>query len=378
FRPGVPALDVFPLDLWARLASRHYRRSSRLLFTEADPRGYPPLREAVAHYLGVSRGVRCEAEQVVIVAGAQQGVHLAARVCLDPGEAAWMEEPGYPDARRALLDAGVRVVPVPVDRDGLDVAAGRLRAADARLVFVTPAHQAPLGMVMSVGRRLALLEWARERGAWILEDDYDSEYRYSGHPLPALQGLAEANERVLYLGTFSKTLFPALRLGYLVVPHSLVDAIAGARALVDRHSPLVDQAIVADFMESGHFARHLRRTRAIYAERQGALLAAAGEELAGLVRLAPDQGGLQLIAWLPPGVSADAAAGAARHAGVDCLSLARYYAEPRPDAPEALMLGYAGFDGPELRRAARSLARALRPLVRAAAGGPRQHSSASR
>jgi GntR family transcriptional regulator/MocR family aminotransferase len=322
FRPGVPALDAFPIRQWASLASRCYRLGGRALLASADPRGYRPLREAIAAYLGASRGVRCDAEQVIVVAGAQQGLHLAARVCLAPGDAAWVEEPGYPSARRALADAGARLVPVPVDAEGLDVAAGRRRAPEARLAFVTPAHQAPLGVVMSVGRRLALLAWARERGAWVLEDDYDGEFRYAGHPLPALQGLDDgaqgaAGGRVLYLGTFSKTLYPSIRMGYLVVPPALVDAVAGARAVADRYSPVAEQAVVAEFMARGWFARHVRRMRTLYAERQAALLDAAGRELVGTLRLAPDPGGLQLLGWLPPGVDADAACRAARRAGVE-------------------------------------------------------------
>jgi len=349
------------------VASRRYRRLASPLLTDGDPRGYAPLRAEIAAYLGAVRGVRCGPEQVVVVAGSQQGIQLAARVCLDPGDRAWFEDPGYPGARRALEDAGARVVPVPVDAEGLDVAAGVARAPDARLAFVTPAHQAPLGVAMSAARRLALLEWARAARAWVLEDDYDSEYRYAGRPFPALQGL-DPDGRVLYLGTFSKTLFPALRLGYLVVPPHLVDAVAGARAVLDRHSPVIEQAVVADFLAGGHFARHVRRMRTLYAERQAALVEAGRCELGGLLDLAPADAGLHLIGWLPPGVDDRAAAAAAHAAGVDTLSVSAHRADPpameaAPAIRGGLLLGYAPVRPPRIRAATRALARALAPLA---------------
>ncbi|SRR6266851_6959096 len=213
----------------------------------------------------MTRGVRCTADQVIIVAGSQGGLDLAARLLLDPGDAAWIEDPGSLAARGALLGAGARLVPVPVDREGLVVAAGIARCPHARLAFVAPSHQAPLGVTLSLARRLALLQWARQQSAWILEDDYDSEYRYAGRPLEALQGLDNAN-RVIYIGTFSKVLFPALRLGYLVVPSELGEVFIAARRFVDRHVSALEQVALADFMLEGHFTRHLRRMRTLYAE----------------------------------------------------------------------------------------------------------------
>ncbi len=254
--------------------------------------------------------MRCEASQVIVVNGAQQAVDLAARVLLDPGDTAWVEDPGYQGARGALIAAGIRLAPVPVDAEGLDVRRGARAAPGARLVYVTPSHQYPLGVTMSLNRRLALLEWASASGAWILEDDYDSEYRYAGRPLAALQGLDTAG-RVIYVGTFSKVLFPALRLGYLVVPPELVDAFVAARALADRHSPSVTQAALADFIDGGHFARHVRRTRALYAERQAALVRAAQRTLGGLLEVAPAEAGMHLMGWLPVGVDDRVAARAA-------------------------------------------------------------------
>src|SRR5207244_1450796 len=244
-------------------------------------------------HVQAAQAVRCAPEQVIIVTGAQQGLDLTARVLLDPGDAVWIEDPVYPSARKALLAAGVRVVPVPVDREGLDVAAGEKRCPDARLAYVTPSHQYPLGVVMSLSRRLALLDWARRAGAWVLEDDYDSEFRYAGRPLAALQGLDQSG-RVIYLGTFSKVLFPSLRLGYLVVPPDLVDAFVAARAAIDRQTSTLMQAVVADFINEGHFLRHIRRMRTLYSERQETLLRAAQRDLGGALEVCPCATGLHL------------------------------------------------------------------------------------
>lgn len=359
FRPGLPGLDAFPFDLWTRLVARRWRRVPRQLLDYGDPAGYAPLREAIAGYLGEARAVRCEASQVIVVTGAQQAVDLAARVLLDPGDTAWVEDPGYQGARGALIAAGIRLAPVPVDAEGLDVRRGARSAPGARLVYVTPSHQYPLGVTMSLNRRLALLEWASASGAWILEDDYDSEYRYAGRPLAALQGLDTAG-RVIYAGTFSKVLFPALRLGYLVVPPELVDAFIAARALADRHSPSVTQAALADFIDGGHFARHVRRTRALYAERQAALVHAARRTLGGLLEVAPAEAGMHLMGWLRTGVDDRAAARAALTRAVDVPPLSAYRARPtRPSERGGLMLGYAAYAPREIDEACGRLALAL-------------------
>jgi GntR family transcriptional regulator/MocR family aminotransferase len=361
FRPGLPGIDAFPFEVWTRLVARRWRRVPRQLLDYGDPAGFGPLRDAVAAYLRESRAVRGEAEQVIVVSGAQQAVDLAARVLLDPGDAAWVEDPGYPGARGALAAAGARIVPVPVDAEGLDVTAGAARAPDARLVHVTPSHQYPLGVTMSLARRLALLEWASRSGAWVLEDDYDSEYRYAGRPLAALQGLDTAG-RVIYAGTFSKVLFPALRLGYLVVPPDLADAFLAARALADRHPPSVTQAALADFIEGGHFARHIRRTRALYAERQAALVRAASRVLEGVLSVRPAESGMHLVGWLPGGVDDRAAAEAALRHGLEAPPLSAYRVRPRPEG--GLVLGYSAFAPRDLEAGAERLAAALRPLGR--------------
>jgi GntR family transcriptional regulator/MocR family aminotransferase len=356
FRPGLPAFDIFPFDVWARLMARHWRQPPPELLSYGDPAGYLPLRTALAEYLIGSRGVRCTPDQIVIVAGSQQGIDLAARVLLDTGDRVWMEDPGYMGARGSLSGAGMQIVPVPVDQEGLQVASAIARCPDARMAYITPSHQYPLGVTMSLARRLALLEWARRAGAWVLEDDYDSEYRYGGRPLPALQGLDTAN-RTVYLGTLSKTLFPSLRLGYVVVPPDLVGAFSAAKALADRHAPSVDQAVLADFIAEGHFGRHVRRTRVLYAERQAAFVEAAARELAGLLEIAPSEAGMHLVGYLPAGTDDTAISQAAARHGVDAPALSGYvYGAERYSG---LVLGYAAFSPAEIRQGIRRLARAL-------------------
>lgn len=286
FRPGIPALDAFPFAIWMRLMTRHYRRPPRAALSYDSAAGHVPLREAVAAHLGPARAVRCDPKQVHITTGSQQALDLIARLLLDPGNAAWIEEPGYPGARAALEGQGIRLTPIPVDQDGLDVAAGIARCPQARLVYVSPSHQYPLGVTLSLPRRFALLDWARRAGAWIVEDDYDSEFRYSGRPLAALQGL-DCDDRVLYVGTFGKTLFPSLRLGYLVVPSHLTDVFAAARGAIDRQTATLPQAVVADFINEGHFTRHIRRMRTLYRERQETLLGQHSANWEGCLRYSP-------------------------------------------------------------------------------------------
>lgn len=359
FRPGVPALDAFPFDLWRQLLTKHWQHPPRDLLSYNHSAGYQPLRAAIAAYLGAARAVQCTPEQVIVVSGGQQGLDLVARLLLDPGDAAWIEEPGYPGARGAFLAAGASLLPVPVDKEGLDLAAGEAGRPDARLVYVSPSHQYPLGITMSLTRRLALLAWAQRAGAWIIEDDYDSEYRYAGRPLASLQGLDNAH-RVIYLGTFSKVLFPALRLGYLVVPPDLVDAFIALRALVDRYSPVLEQAVLADFMTEGHFARHIRRMRILYAERQVYLLEAARHKLSGLLEIEAAEAGMHLLGWLPEGVDDVVASQRAADSGIDVPPLSSYSIEPILRG--ALLLGYANCDLQEINQGVDRLARVLSGL----------------
>jgi GntR family transcriptional regulator/MocR family aminotransferase len=358
FRVGLPAIDAFPSKLWQRLLVRSWRQMVPELLAYHHPAGYLPLREAIASYLATARGVRCTAEQVILVAGSQQGLDLAARVLLDPGEQAWMEDPGYPGARGALLGAGARLVPVPIDAEGLVVQMGKERAPGARLAFVTPSHQFPLGVTMSMARRLSLLAWANAAGAWIVEDDYDSEFRYTGRPLAALQGIDRAN-RVIYLGTLSKVLFPAMRLGYLVVPPDLVNAFIAARLYTDIHPPLLEQVTLTAFLHEGHFVRHIRQMRQLYQERQVTLVDLAREMLAGELNLQPAVAGMHLIGWLKSKQDDRQVARAAARVWVDVSPLSLYSIEgsERP----GLLLGYTAVGTQEMRAGLQRLASVLVP-----------------
>lgn len=357
FRPDLLALDHFPLAVWARLVSRNWRHRATSLLGYGDPAGYHPLREAVATYLGAARGVRCTPEQVFITNGAQQGIDLAVRTLLDPGDPVWAENPGYRGARGALIAAGARLAPVPVDREGLQVEVGIATAPQARAVYVTPSHQYPTGATMSLARRLALLEWAQRTGAWIIEDDYDSEYRYTGRPLSSLQGLDTA-ARVIYIGTFSKVLFPALRLGYLVAPQPVVDAFTRLRALTDRQSPTVDQAVLADFISDGHFAHHIRRMRVLYGERQAVLVEAVRRELGGLIQIIDAEAGLHVVGWLPVGVDDQEVSSLAATAGIVAQPLTSNALAPLPRG--GLVLGYAALDEATILEGVRRLSSALK------------------
>ena len=356
FQHGLPAVDQFPFELWARLTARHWRRRPSQLLTYGDPAGYRPLREAIAAYLATSRGVKCHPDQVVIVSGSQQALDLAARILLDAGDAAWIEDPGYLGARAALQAAGVRLVPLPLDQEGLNFLPSMTKRGRVRLACVTPAHQYPLGITMSMARRLALLRWASQANAWILEDDYDSEYRYAGRPLAALQGI-DTEGRVIYLGTFSKVLFPSLRLGYLVVPRLLIEPFVRARSLCDGHSPTFTQAVLAEFLSAGHFARHLRRMRRLYSERQEVFVREAARELAGFLTVHAADAGMHLIGWLDEGiddrtVAQRAAAGGIMTSPMSSLAI-------RPLKRGGLMLGYTAIDSRSIREGVRRLGRIL-------------------
>lgn len=361
FRPGIPALDAFPFDIWATLSARYWRKAGPALLGYGEAAGYRPLREAIAEYLQASRGVHCTPDQVIIVTGSQQGLDIAARVLLDVGDAVWVEEPGYAGARGALMSAGARLVPVPVDGEGLDVAAGVAACATARLAYVTPSHQYPLGVTMSLPRRLALLEWARHAGAWVLEDDYDSEYRYTSRPLPAIQGL-DTERRTLYVGTLSKVLLPALRLGYVVVPEDLVAAFVNARALLDRHGPTIEQAVLAAFIREGHFARHIRRMRALYAQRQSVLIEAVTRDLRGMLDVQVAGAGMHVLGWLPAGVDDRLVSRYAADQGLEVPALSAYGMLPQRRG--GLVLGYAAIEEPQIRAGIQRLADVLRSALR--------------
>jgi GntR family transcriptional regulator / MocR family aminotransferase len=300
FSIGEVAFDQFPLHIWSNLVARHSRNMNARSFHYGDQMGSMALRDTIASYLKTSRLLHCEARQIMIVSGSQQALEISARVLLDPGNRVWVEDPGYSLSRDVLAINGCHLVPVPVDREGLNVAAGVKRCRKARAALVTPSHQFPLGATMSASRRLQLLDWAQRSGSWIIEDDYDSEYRYENLPIASLQGL-DPNSRVIYIGTFSKVLFPSLRLGYVVIPPDLVDRFLVIRRAMDLGPPSFYQAVLADFIGEGHFARHIRRMRVLYKERRSALVNSIRTELGSRVEVLGSEAGMHLAVTLPDG-----------------------------------------------------------------------------
>jgi GntR family transcriptional regulator/MocR family aminotransferase len=298
FGVGQVAIDQFPVNTWADIVARHALSTKIQSFHYSDGMGSPALRETIASYLKISRSLHCDASQIMIVSGSQQALEISARVLIDPGNKVWMEEPSYHLARNVFTLAGSRIVSVPVDDEGLNVAAGIKLCPKARLAYVTPSHQFPLGHTMSASRRLQLLDWAQKTGAWIIEDDYDSEYRYESLPIASVQGL-DSNSRVIYVGTFSKVLFPSLRLGYLVIPPDLVDRFLTIRRVIDLSPPGMYQEVLAEFMNEGHFARHIRRMRVLYRERRSVLVDSIGRELGPMVGALGSEAGMHLTVLLP-------------------------------------------------------------------------------
>ncbi|HEY4089383.1 MAG TPA: PLP-dependent aminotransferase family protein [Bryobacteraceae bacterium] len=334
---------------------------SSWLRSEHDARGYRPLREAIAHYLGSSRGVACTADQIILVSGIQQALDLLARLLLKPGAKVWMEDPGYFGARIAFESAGAQIVPVPIDAEGMSVGSGSKTDTEVAGAYVTPAHQFPLGTVMSLGRRMELLNWAANSGAFIIEDDYDSEYRFEGRPIPALMSM-DRSSSVILVGSFSKLLFPSLRIGYIVAPPALASFVVSFRVRTDFRSVHVEQAVLCDFIERGHLGQHLRRTREVYAGRLASLLEAGQRYLRGAVTMRPIQSGLYTAAFLENGMCSDDAERRATAHGVETLSLDRYTVEAAD--PRGLLLGFAGFNESLIRDGVRKLARAFAGTAR--------------
>ena len=359
FRVSLPALDQFPNALWARLVAKHARALSPANMAYGDPAGVGVLRAAVAEHLRSARAVRCEAEQVLIVSGSQAALRLCATVLLGTGDRVAVEEPGYPGAHTALGTTGAALVPVPVDSDGIDIAALE-RASTAgqrmRAAYVTPSHQYPLGMSMSATRRLAVLEWARRRNTWLIEDDYDSEYRYVSRPLGALQGMDEQG-RVIYIGTFSKVLFPAVRVGYVIVPPSLWDAFVAARDALDIFSPTLYQLVLADFLAEGHFVRHLRRMRGVYLRRRDALLDGLETHCGGALTVLNADAGLHVATTLRDGIDdVDFVARLAAR-GISAIALSSCHLGAKRQS--GLLLGFGGANERRIARAVRTLSEVL-------------------
>jgi GntR family transcriptional regulator/MocR family aminotransferase len=353
FNTGRTLVDARTAETWRALTHRAVRSLGANDLGYTDPAGLIELRRSICDYLRAARAVRCDPEQIVITAGTQQAIDIAVRVLLAPGDEVWVEDPGYPLTHAQLLLAKARPQAIPVDAQGLLVDAGLRTAPRARAAFVTPSHQFPTGVALSMARRLELLAWARESGAFIVEDDYTSEFRYSGPPLASLQGLDET-EQVIYVGTLNKALFPGLRIGYAVVPRALVQAFVGARYLIDRQPATLQQAVIAELMQQGHFAAHIRRMRQMYREQRDALATTLTRRAPDRLRVAvPDQG-MHLIAYLPEGMSDIHVEAAALRAGIVVRAISRFYraARPRP----GLMLGFSGFPRPLIVPAAARLA----------------------
>lgn len=363
-QPGLPGLDVFPRKVWNRLVSHHARGGAQAMLAYPDPAGYRPLREHIATYLGLSRGVTCLPEQVFITSGYRATLELVLRSLARSNDRLWMEDPGYLLARNFLIEAGMQLVPVPVDEEGIDVEQGMRLDPQARFALVTPSHQSPLGVTLSLARRAALLEWAQKASGWIIEDDYDSEFRYSGRPLPALKSL-DRRDRVIYCGTFSKVMFPGLRLAYAVVPERAVERVARVAHSMNAGSPTLLQAAVADFMVNGHFARHLKRMRALYSQRRMLIVRALEKEFGPRLVVDLPCGGIQFAVQFAAGPHAQvddvAVAARARDAGLGVLPLSIWYANSRARrARRGLVIGFANVaDAAQAGRLARILRQCL-------------------
>ncbi|MGA2050547.1 MAG: PLP-dependent aminotransferase family protein [Terracidiphilus sp.] len=347
-----PAFDQFPFQVWSSLVAHHSRNPTANALHHIDPRGSEHFRETICAYLRTARGVKCETNQIMIVSGSQQALDITTRVLLDPGSSVWVEEPGYNLERTVLIAAGCHLVPVPVDSEGMDVAAGIKRHWKARAAFVTPSHQYPLGSTMSASRRLHLLNWAQSSGAWIIEDDYNSEYRYESRPISSLQGL-DVNARVIYIGTFSKVLLPSLRIGYIVIPPDLVDKFVAVRATMDIFPPYLYQEVLTDFMRLGHFGRHIRKMRQLYGERRSMLLKSLLSEFGNVLEVHGAEAGMHLTVTLPAGVQdREIVERAARH-GLRLWPLSSAYLGKRPR--QGLILGFGSTAADRIPRAVSQL-----------------------
>ncbi|MEK8033636.1 PLP-dependent aminotransferase family protein [Ideonella sp. DXS29W] len=358
FRIGAPEVQTFPYAVWDRLSRQVSASERQSLAQYLDPAGWPPLREAIAQWLWASRGLRCDAAQVLVCSGSQQALDLIGRLLLDPGDEVMVEDPGYPGIRAALMGQGAQTRPVPLDDEGLDIDQGAERWPRARLVVATPGCQFPTGVRMSLARRLALMIWAHRHDGWVVEDDYDGEFQYGAHRLPAMASLLQA-DRVLYVGTFSKALHPGLRLGFIVLPVSLVPAFAMARAVVDRHAPGDTQAVLARFIAEGHLLRHLNRMRDLYPARQARLRRLLAELSDGALQLHAQHHGLHLLHEVRAGSADHQVSARAMEAGVMLPPLSRYAIETQR---RGRLFGYAGYDDTSLRRAAEAVAPLLRRM----------------
>lgn len=359
FRVSQPALDAFPNRIWARLVARHAKHFSVESMAYCDPVGNIDFREAIADYLRTARAVSCEAHRIIIVSGSQMALQVCARGLLSSTDVIAMEEPGYPGARDALLATGAKLAPIQLDEQGIDVAALHRAGAGVRAVYVTPSHQYPLGMLMTASRRIQLLDWATRNKTWIIEDDYDSEYRYASRPLASLQGMDKAS-RVIYIGTFSKVLFPSLRLGYIVVPEPLFQSFATIRETLDIFSPTLFQHVLKDFIREGHFARHLRKMRALYELRRDALLRSIHAHAKNLLSPFNTDAGLHIAAFLPAKVDDVELVRQAIDQGIFGTALSTCYAGKTRRS--GLILGFGGFNERAMQSAMQKFATLIRAM----------------
>ena len=353
FAADLPAFDKFPIDAWSKLMAQSWRQVQPSMLGYADPAGYEPLRHLIAQHLRAARLLKCSASEVIITSGTQQSLDLLARVLIDQGDPVWLEEPGYVGARSAFIAAGARIVPVPVSESGLEIDAGVAREPKPRLIFVSPSRQYPLGVTMSRARRLELLAFADRSGAWIIEDDYDSEFRYRGAPLPAMQSMDEG-ERVIFLGTFSKSLLPSFRLGYIVVPPRLATAFANAKGVIDRHPPLLEQITLSSFIQNGLFAAHVRRMRQLYEARQVVLMEEIRLKVGTWLDISPADTGMHVVGYLADGIDDRDVCLAALERGLALRPLSIYYMEP--PRRNGLILGFASTPPDRIRWGASRLA----------------------
>ena len=353
FQMGEPSLDQFPYKIWQQVGNKVLKELKSYHLGYDDCCGYWPLRKAIASYLRVSRAVRCEAGQVIVVTGSQQGLNLIVKCLLKTGDNVWMEDPGYFGASNAFSSAGVNIYPIPVEEDGLNIDYAMKKFGDAKLAYVTPSHQFPLGYTMSQSKRLQLIQWAKKKNAWILEDDYDSEFRYRGQPLACLQGLDDAG-RVIYSGTFSKVLFPGLRLAYLVLPTpDLVEEFKKIKENIDRQSPVIEQLILTRYMEQGHFLRHIRKMRLLYAERQSILTSLLHEQAQSHFRVEVSHSGMHLICWLSPEINIRTLREEIERQHLVVSFINDYSIEKK--LPPAMALGFTAFSKYKLRVAVEKL-----------------------
>jgi len=360
FAPGVPETRSFPLQLWERLERQVLKETGSRALLHGDPQGTEALRRAIADYVNLERGARATADRVLILTSSQQAMTLCANMLLDPGDRIFIEDPAYYGARKAFDAAGLVCAPIRVDRQGLVVEQLRDDPRKAKAVFLTPSHQFPTGATLALERRLALIDWAARQQAWIIEDDYDSEFHYAGKPTACVQGL-DPHDRTIYIGTFTKSLFPGLRIGYVVLPPQLVEPMTVARTLLDGHSALIAQLTLARFMEAGHFGAHVRTMRAIYAERLEVLARLVRKHLSAFVEPLVPIGGLQMPCVLARGLSEREAIAAARRSGVELLGLSALHASGRGKA--GVLMGFAAYAPAELEIAVKKLATAFQSLA---------------